>query len=103
METIILKRLGDKVPVHAEATEWNPPDVPRWNAKQPKRSRTRMAIDALKVGECIRLYHPDVACSYGLYGSCSIASIISTKRRDFCWEIEAYHEDRYIAVVRRIA
>ena len=101
METLVIRSLGDKIPIHAEVAEWNPKDAPlRWNAKQPKRSRTRSAIDALKVGDCIRLYHPDVACqNYG--GSCSVMAIIATKRRDYGWEIEAYHEDRYIAVVRR--
>ena len=79
----------------AEPMDWSPPV----HAKKEKhrRSKTRRTIDAMQPGECIRVVHYDIVCNFM---GCSLLSMLCLYRK-MGWVIQAYHEDRGIAVVKR--
>ena len=79
--------------------------VPHGKRGSPKEST--VVLRALKVGDVKRIEHPDVACATVLYGtrigqgSCSLAQEISRLRKKG-WELDYYHEQQYVLVVRRV-
>lgn len=75
---------------------WNPPAR---RVKKVRRTPTRQTVENLKPGDCVEIHHGDVCCKR--YGSCSLTSFLSQKRR-LGWDVEIYHTGEAIAVVRRL-
>lgn len=65
-------------------------------------SETRKVVEAMQVGDCIRLVHDDVSCRKIKVGyMCTVASIACRVRKEG-WAIEYYHEGPGVCVIRRL-
>lgn len=80
-----------------------------WDIKQQVgirkiASETLKEFKCIKVGECVRVEHDDLVCQIGTgvkQANCSLRMIIKRFRDQFDWDIEFYHENQYVAIVRR--
>lgn len=82
-----------------EKTQWQP----KGRGLHPK-SETRIALETMKIGDCLRIVHDDVKCHHhttDASGACGLSFIINKLRQEGYF-IEWYHEDHGVAVVRRL-
>ena len=64
-------------------------------------SQSVVAVRNLKVGECKRINHDDLKCGT-VSTNCSLRNEINRLRRSG-WELEYYHEQQGVLVVRRLS
>ena len=112
MEKTILKVItgpnGEVLSAKAEVCEWNPTKFIRPSGSPSSRSTE--ALKNIKVGETLRIVHPDLLCKLRTYHSkgkdltsraCSLQLTVTSLRKQG-WELEQYHETDHIMVVRRL-
>jgi hypothetical protein len=85
--------------IKVENTKWNPPD--KVGRHGHNSSDSRVVLDTLLPGDCVRITHTDLSCNWeDGTGSCSLCAVVNLKKRGG-WDLEIYHEKRFVAVVRR--
>jgi hypothetical protein len=82
----------------AVRTTWDPK-----SSKQRERlfSPERKAISEMKVGDTLKVVHPNYSC-LGPGKMCSLLSSIRNWSKDTKKEFRSYHEDVNIVVIKRI-
>lgn len=87
--------------VRSENTEWNPLGHTRGRPLAESNGLLR----SLEAGDVKRIYHPDLFCTIKepgkAHGSCGLLQE-ARRLRKTGWEIEGYHEETHIAVIRRL-
>lgn len=84
--------------ISSELTEWSPPTG---KGRRAGRDSSSLLLGKIEVGEVRRIYHDDCGCSHSPDGwRCSLVAKISVLR-SAGFNLEYYHEDEHIIVVRR--
>ena len=78
----------------SQETDWEQPFRKLRIARQ-----SVLALRSMKVGETKRINHSDIFCEGK---QCAFRSWLSKLRKQRGWELESYHEQQYIIVVRRL-
>jgi len=78
-----------------EPAKWNPPK----DRSKRRQSESRQALDAMQPGDVIRLIHPDLSCNDK---SCSLYGMLTYKKNKDGWVTGMYHEEPFVAVIRRV-
>ncbi len=80
---------------HTEPCEWRPPN----NKGHRPPSATLLAIQAMLVGQSLRVFHDDIKCTIS---QCSLMNMLHHPERTNGKIFRSYHEGRHVAVVTRI-
>ena len=84
-----------------EDAEWKPP---RHSRGGHAAAESTQLLRSVQVGETKRILHPDTHCRFktGGAGSCSLYQEVKRLRREG-WDIQHYHEEDHMLVVRRLS
>lgn len=85
-----------------EDAEWAPPRKTRQSG--PPVGESTEVLRSMQVGDVKRIRHPEMYCRYRSFGGAMCSLYNEVKRlRIRGWDIEQYHEEDCVMVVRRLA
>jgi hypothetical protein len=74
-------------------------DAP-WNPKHrgQDKSQSVLLLESLLPGDTKRLFHDDATCNGN---QCGLSAAVHRLRKESDWQIQTYHEEPHIMIVRR--